>query len=109
MKIIGQVFPPLWRLHMSIFWKPHFILDSKKVEVELKGWLLKTMRVDMEILILIEKVNRNYRLLLKRLHGRRVLENEDFRKQHCIDDSSDGEHHQHMVIDCIRIIEEGQQ
>jgi hypothetical protein len=34
---------------------------------------------------------------------------EGYRKQHCIDDPSDREHHQHMEVDSIRIIEGGQQ
>jgi len=35
--------------------------------------------------------------------------NKDYRKQHGIDDPSDGEQHQHMEIDSIRIIEGKQQ
>ena len=34
---------------------------------------------------------------------------EDFREQHCIDHSSDEEHHQHMEIDSLRIVEGKQQ
>jgi hypothetical protein len=33
------------------------------------------------------------------LHRRVETEKQDFRKEHCIDDPSDGEHHQHMEID----------
>jgi len=35
----------------------------------------------MNVLILIEKVNKNYRLPLKRLYGRRLLENHEYRKE----------------------------
>jgi hypothetical protein len=39
------------------------------------------------------------------LHRRVETEKQDFRKEHCVDDPSDGELHQHMEIDSIRIIE----
>ena len=37
------------------------------------------------------------------------MNNQHFRKQHCIGDFSDEEHHQHMEIDRLRITEGKQQ
>jgi hypothetical protein len=58
-----------------------FQFQLQKVEVRLRGWLLITIRFDKNVLILIEKVNKNYRLPLKRLYERRILENHDNRKK----------------------------
>jgi len=38
------------------------------------------MRFDKKVLIRIEKVNKNYRLPLKRLYERRIVENHEYRK-----------------------------
>ncbi len=43
---------------------PPFHIQLQKVEVELVGWLLKTMGFDKNVPSLIGKVNKNYRLLL---------------------------------------------
>jgi len=40
-------------------------------------------------------------LPLEILHGRVEIEKQHFRKQHCTEDPSKGEHHQHMEIDRI--------
>jgi hypothetical protein len=58
-----------------------FHFQLQKVEVRLRGWLLKTMRLDKKLLILIEKVKKNYRLLLKRLYEMKILENHNNRKK----------------------------
>jgi len=38
--------------------------------------ILRTIQIDERILILIEKINKNYPLPLKRLYRRRFLEND---------------------------------
>ena len=39
--------------------------------------------LDKTLLISHEKVNKNYSLRLKRLYGRRILENHEYSKKHC--------------------------
>jgi len=56
------------------------------------------------------EIGERLRLLSPEMLYRRVeIEKQDYRKEHCIDDSSNGEHHQHMEVDSIRIMEGKQQ
>jgi hypothetical protein len=58
-----------------------FHFQLQKVEVRLRGWILETRGFDKNVLILIEKVNKNYSLLLKRVYEGRILENHEYRKE----------------------------
>jgi hypothetical protein len=61
-----------------------FHLQLQKVEVELTGWFFKTIGFDKKVLSLIEKVNKNYRGLLirlERLYEKRILRNDEYRKE----------------------------
>ena len=55
------------------------VIQFEMVEVRLGGWF-KPLWFVKSLLILNENFNKNYRLLLKRLYERRMLENRDFRK-----------------------------
>jgi len=48
-------------------------------------------------------------LLFEMLHLESRFKGRSFRKQRCLEDFSDGEHHQHMEVNRIRILEGKQQ
>jgi hypothetical protein len=57
-------------------------LDTEGVRVTMGDvFTVRATGVTKKVLILIEKVNKNYGLPVERLYGRRILENHNFRKK----------------------------